>query len=60
MAKDYTPEFQKLLLELMIHNHGLFARIQNIYKKPVKIIERSAIVFLMLIKLIEEYNIRQY
>jgi archaellum biogenesis ATPase FlaH len=31
MAKDYTPEFQKLLLELMIHNHGLFARIQNIY-----------------------------
>lgn len=32
MANDYTPEFQKLFLELMIHDHELFARIQNIYK----------------------------
>ena len=31
MAKDYTPQFQKLLLELMMHDHGLFSRIQNIY-----------------------------
>jgi archaellum biogenesis ATPase FlaH len=28
---DYTPEFQKLLLELMIHDPALFARVQNIY-----------------------------
>ena len=28
---DYTPEFQKLLLEMMIHDPGLFARVQNIY-----------------------------
>lgn len=31
MANDYTPEFQKLFLELMLHDHGLFSRIQNIY-----------------------------
>ena len=31
MTNDYTPEFQKLFLELMLHNHALFARVQNIY-----------------------------
>lgn len=31
MANDYTPEFQKLFLELMLHDHGLFSRVQNIY-----------------------------
>ena len=31
MANDYTPEFQKLFLELMLHDHELFSRIQNIY-----------------------------
>jgi len=31
MANDYTPEFQKLFLELMVHDHELFSRIQNIY-----------------------------
>ena len=31
MATEYTPEFQKLFIELMLHDHGLFSRIQNIY-----------------------------
>ena len=31
MANDYTIEFQKLFLELMVHDHGLFSRVQNIY-----------------------------
>jgi len=31
MANDYTPEFQKLFLELMLHDNGLFSRVQNIY-----------------------------
>ncbi len=31
MANDYTPEFQKLFIELMLHDNGLFSRVQNIY-----------------------------
>ena len=31
MANDYTTEFQKLFLELMVHDNGLFSRVQNIY-----------------------------
>ena len=31
MAKEYTPELQKLFLELMMHNPELFSRVQNIF-----------------------------
>ena len=31
MAKEYTPELQKLFLEMMLHDAQSFVRVQNIY-----------------------------